>query len=110
MRWVERLKEKWNIKSGWQFTMIMIVFALTGTTVVLIKRPIVAFFSDGGEQNIWFSIAYFILILPTYNVILLFYGFILGQNEFFWEYEKKMIRRFKRKKKNPSEEDSSSAN
>jgi hypothetical protein len=84
----------------------MIVFACTGFTVLLIKRPIVAFFSEDGEQNIWFSVAYYILILPTYNVILLFYGFVFGQFKFFWAYEKKMISRFRRTKKEVEEEKS----
>ena len=99
MSWFERLKEKWNLKNTWQLVMVLIVFALTGSTVLLIKRPIVAYFSQDGEQNLWFSIAYYILILPTYNIILLFYGFVLGQFDFFWAYEKRMIGRFKRKKK-----------
>ncbi len=77
----------------------MVVFALTGTTVLLIKRPLVAYFSEDGEQNLWFSITYYILILPIYNVILLGYGFLLGQFSFFWEYEKRMLSRFSGKKK-----------
>ncbi len=105
MGWVSRIKEKWNIQSTWQFIIVMIVFACTGTTVLFLKRPIVAYFSEDGEQNMWFSIVYYILILPTYNVILLFYGFIFGQFEFFWSYEKKMINRFRRKKKEELQEE-----
>lgn len=99
MSWIDRIKKKWSIESTKQFVIVMVVFALTGTTVLVIKRPIVAFFSEDGEQNLWFSILYYILILPTYNVILLGYGFLLGQFDFFWNYEKKMVGRFKRKKK-----------
>ncbi len=97
MNWVKRLKEKWSIRSTWQFVIVMVVFALTGTTVLIIKRPVVAYFSPDGEQNVWFSVAYYILILPMYNVILLFYGFVLGQFNFFWKYEKKIFKRFRRK-------------
>ncbi len=73
--------------------MILIVFACTGTTVMLLKRPVVAFFAGDGEQPLLFSILYYLLILPIYNVILLIYGFIFGQFSFFWEFEKRFIRR-----------------
>jgi hypothetical protein len=42
---------------------------------------------------LWASITYFILILPVYNVFLLFYGFVFGQFKFFWEFEKKFFKR-----------------
>ena len=99
MNWIVRLKDKWNIQSTWQFIIVMVVFACTGFTVLFLKRPIVAYFSIDGEQSTLFSVMYYILILPAYNVILLFYGFVFGQFAFFWEYEKRMFRRFSRKKK-----------
>ena len=99
MSYLTKLQEKWGLKSFAQLMIVLIVFALTGSTVLLIKRPIVAYFSPDGEQNMWFSIAYFVLILPTYNVILLAYGFLFGQFAFFWGYEKKMWGRLIGKKK-----------
>ena len=92
MSWLDRLQTRWNLKSGFQVVIVLIVFACTGFTVLFLKSPVVSFFT-GGEQNIWFSIAYYILILPIYNVILLFYGFVFGQFRFFWAFEKRMFRR-----------------
>lgn len=97
MKWVEKLKEKWGLTSNWQFVIIMIVFACTGFSVVFIKRPAIAYFFPDGQPT-WFLIGYWILILPIYNCILLFYGFVFGQFQFFWNYEKRMLRRFSRKK------------
>ena len=99
MNWIKKLKSKWDIQSTWQFVIIMIVFACTGFTVLFIKKPIVAYFSPDGEQSTIFSVLYYILILPTYNAILLFYGFVFGQFSFFWAYEKRMINRFRFRKK-----------
>ena len=98
MSWIERLRERWNLKNGMQVIIVLIVFACTGFTVLFLKRPVVAFFSEDGNQSIWFSIAYYILILPVYNVILLAYGFLFGQFQFFWEFEKKTFRRIIGKK------------
>ena len=99
MSWINRLKEKWKVKNSGQFALILIVFALTGSTVLIIKRPIVDYFTIDGEKSTIFNVIYLICILPIYNIILLFYGSLLGQFDFFWNYEKKMINRFRRKKK-----------
>ena len=99
MNWINRLKEKWKVKNSSQFALILITFALTGSTVIIIKKPIVDYFTIDGEKSTIFTIIYLICILPIYNIILLFYGSLLGQFDFFWNYEKKMINRFRRKKK-----------
>lgn len=81
------------MKSTTQVIIVLIVFACTGTTVLLIKRPLFAYWFPDGEKPLWASITYFILILPVYNVFLLFYGFVFGQFKFFWEFEKKFFKR-----------------
>lgn len=98
MSWINRLQEKWGVKSVGQVIIILIVFACTGFTVVLIKPVVTDYITDGGQTNDWFKVVYWILIFPFYNVILLTYGFLFGQFDFFWAYEKKMINRFRRKK------------
>ena len=90
--WVGKLQNRWGV-SATQVFIILIVFACTGFTVMFLKKPIVAFFVGDGEKSIIFSIIYYILILPVYNIILLIYGFIFGQFEFFWNFEKRMFRR-----------------
>ena len=99
MNWFEKLKEKWGLTSMYQVIMVLIVFACTGFTVLYLKKPLVAFFSTDGETSGWFTFLYYLFILPIYNIILLFYGFIFGQFDFFLAYEKKMLSRFRRKKK-----------
>ncbi|GLB51902.1 hypothetical protein NBRC110019_09410 [Neptunitalea chrysea] len=94
------LKERWNVKSNLQFTLILIVFAITGSTSAYIIRPI--FSSIGFTRNIlgveWYwGIVYFIIeiiaILPIYFPLLLFVGTVFGQFKFFWNFEKKMLSR-----------------
>jgi hypothetical protein len=92
--WMEKLKGRWNLTSTWQVVIVLVVFACTGTTVLIIKRPLFAWWFPEGEKPIWASITYYILILPVYNVFLLFYGFVFGQFKFFWEFEKRFFKRF----------------
>ena len=95
-RWVLKLQERWGVSAG-QVLVILLVFACTGFTVMFLKKPVVNLFT-GGEQSLLFSIIYYILILPVYNLILLGYGFIFGQFQFFWEFEKRFFRRMLRRK------------
>jgi len=87
-----RLAKRWNVTPA-RVIIILLVFACTGTTVLFLKRPVVAFFAGDGEQPVLFGILYYILILPVYNAILLLYGFLFGQFKFFWEFEKRFFKR-----------------
>ena len=93
MSWIDRLKSRWNVGSAFQVVIILIVFACTGFTVLFLKRPLFAYLFDGGEIPWWASVVYYILILPVYNLFLLFYGFIFGQFRFFWNFEKRLFAR-----------------
>lgn len=95
--WFQRLQKKWQV-SALQAVIILVVFACTGFTVLFLKQPVLSLFGPEEERTIWHSIVYYLLILPVYNVILLFYGFIFGQFRFFWEFEKRMFRRMSGKK------------
>lgn len=99
MSWLDRLQSRWQLNSITQVIIVLVVFACTGFTVLFLKRPIVGYFTENGETNIWFSIIYYVLILPIYNVFLLFYGFIFGQFSFFWAFEKRMWYRMMGRKK-----------
>ena len=91
--WIDRLKLRWNLTNAWQVIIILIVFACTGTTVLLIKRPLFAYWFPDGERPWWASVTYFIMILPAYNILLLAYGFVFGQFRFFWNFEKRFFSR-----------------
>jgi len=91
--WTEKLRNRWQLKNGWQVIIILLVFACTGFTVLFIKRPLLYFFAGEAANNTQASVLYYLLILPLYNVLLLFYGFIFGQLTFFWAFEKRFFRR-----------------
>ncbi|WP_375579267.1 DUF6787 family protein [Marivirga tractuosa] len=92
----EKLKNRWDLKSGWQVAIVLLVFACTGFTVMFLKEPVLSLFAAKEERNWVFSTVYYILIFPVYFVILLFYGFIFGQSKFFMGFVKKTLSRFKR--------------
>lgn len=92
----EKLKNRWNLKSGWQVFLVLLVFACTGFTVMFLKEPILSLFAAKEERNWVFTTVYYILILPVYFIILLCYGFIFGQGQFFLQFVKKTFSRFRK--------------
>jgi len=93
----ERLKEKWGLKSLFQVIVILIVFSLTGMTVVLIRPIIFSWFNFDEQTSLWLkTITYILLIFPMYQILILVYGTIFGQFAFFWEKEKKLFKAISR--------------
>lgn len=89
---LEKLKTKWGVKSLGQVILILIVFSLTGMTVVLVKPLVFALFDFDDSTPFWLkTVTYLSLIFPMYQVLILIYGFIFGQFNFFWEKEKKLF-------------------
>ena len=94
MNWLEKLKKRWNLQSGLQVVVVLIVFACTGFTILFIKKPLLTWLAGDEGNSTLASVLYYIFILPLYNVILLIYGFIFGQFKFFWAFEKRFMERF----------------
>lgn len=94
MQWIERLRNRWKLKTAWQVAVVLLVFACTGFTVLFIKRPLLYWMAGEEGNSTLATVLYYIFILPLYNVILLGYGFIFGQFKFFWEFEKRFVERF----------------
>ncbi len=90
-----KLKEKWGVNSLWQVFVILLVFSLTGMTVVFLRKTFFHWFGFDENTPFWIkTITYLLLVFPSYQILILVYGTLLGQFSFFWEKEKKMIRFF----------------
>lgn len=98
---IEKLKQRWNIKSNFQVFIILVVFAITGSTTVYLKKLIFDWVGINAETPLVAKVIFYIVvILAVYNVLLLIIGFLFGQFRFFWEFEKKFFSRllFRKKK------------
>jgi len=77
--------------------LVLIVFSLTGMTVVLVRPVIFSWFGfDEQTAFITKAITYLLLIFPMYQILILVYGALLGQFAFFWEKEKKLFNAIKK--------------
>lgn len=91
---IEKLKQRWNVRNGWDVLIILVVFACTGFSVLYVKRWSFELIGLNAQSPGWLRWAVNILIiLPLYQVILLIWGWIWGKFTFFWEFEKRMFSR-----------------
>ena len=82
---MKKLKERWGISSNWQVVVIFIVFGITGSTSAKIAGPIVEFLGITQENTsgwIYWPVR-ILLIFPVYQVLLIIFGWIFGQFQFF---------------------------
>lgn len=91
--WIERLQQKWGVTSVWSVIAILLTFTFSGSTVVWLRKGLFSLLNYDGSTPFWLkTITYLVFIFPTYQALLLIYGFILGQFRFFWEKEKKLFK------------------
>lgn len=90
---MKKLKERWELKSNWQLCVVFLVFAITGSSSAKLAGPVTDFFEITKEMG-WYVYWPFriLIIFPVYQVLLVFFGWVFGEFEFFWGFEKKMLR------------------
>lgn len=92
---MDKLKKRWGITSNLQAIIILIVFAITGSASAWISRPFCDWVGIHKEDFgvVWFTLIRLLIILPVYQVLLVAIGTLFGQFRFFWNFEKKMLKR-----------------
>lgn len=93
---LQKLMQKWQLKSTFQVAMVLVVFSLTGTTIALLRPFVFDILGFTEQTSFWLkAVAYLLFIFPSYQILILVYGFLLGQFDFFWEREKKLLQRLR---------------
>tara|TARA_B100001173_G_scaffold79763_1_gene68092 strand:+ start:55 stop:351 length:297 start_codon:yes stop_codon:yes gene_type:complete len=92
---IKYLKDKWNLKSNFQLFIILIVFAITGSSSLYISKPLMEFLSVSTDSMniISYWILRFIIVTLVYQFVLLVVAFVFGQFNWFWNFEKKMLKK-----------------
>ncbi len=89
---VGEMREKWA-RSKWSVFAIFLAFALAGMTTLRISRPLLRLIlGDEPPRWLWWTLR-ILLIVPIYEMVLVGWGTVLGQGEFFRSKLKKTLRR-----------------
>ena len=91
-----KLRDRWKVTYRWELIAIFIVFAITGSLSARLSGPFMEFLGlDQDNLSAWvFWPLRLLIIFPIYQLVLVCMGWLFGQHEFFWAFEKKMLARF----------------
>jgi MFS family permease len=91
----KKLEKKWILDNKWEMIRVFIVFAVTGSSSLYVGRPIIKLMGITKENlnPVIYWILFIIIGLIFYQILLVTFGWLFGQFKFFWEFEKKMLRR-----------------
>ena len=94
---IQNLINKFNAKSKMHLLIIFIVFGLSGSFSLWISSPILAALElkdllDNYTLYILFRV---LIIIPIYQLILIVIATLFGEFEYFWKFEKKILKRIK---------------
>jgi len=91
----KKVENKWKVDYKWEMIAIFIVFAITGSLSGKLAGPLVHWIGLDSENV--HSVVYWtlriLLIFPIYQILLVGIGWLFGQYQFFWNFEKKMLKR-----------------
>lgn len=92
----KKLEKKWILDYRWEMIRVFIVFAITGSSSMFVGRPIIHYIGITKENlnPVLYWILFIILALLFYQILLVSFGWLFGQFNFFWKFEKKMLSRF----------------
>lgn len=92
----KKLERKWVLDYKWEMIRVFMVFAITGSSSLIVGRPIIALMGITKENlnPVLYWFLFIIIGLIFYQILLVSFGWLFGQFRFFWEFEKKMLRRF----------------
>ncbi len=99
---LHRFKKKWNIESNFQLIVILFVFSITGSAAMVVRKLVFHLVGIQPDTSLFIKVPlYIIVLIPSYQLLLLVVGTLLGQYRFFLAYEKKTLGRLiqRRKKK-----------
>ena len=95
-----QLKKKWGVSSNFQLIIIFIVFGITGSLSVRLGEPLlnlIKLVPERFEPIPFGKVIYWtiriIAIFPIYQVLLIIVGSVFFQFRFFWNFEKKILKK-----------------
>ena len=94
---IQNLINKFNAKSKMHLFVIFIVFGLSGSFSLWISSPILAALDLKNMLNNYplYILFRVLIIIPIYQLILIVIATLFGEFEYFWKFEKKILKRIK---------------
>ena len=92
------LKKIFKTNSVYQLIIVFLVFAISGSLSVYVSEPVLNLlnYKEYVSNKIIQIFLRLLIIFPIYQIILLGVGAIFGEFQYFWDFEKRFWKRFKK--------------
>ena len=92
---IDKLKSILKVDSYFQLFMVLLVFAITGTMSVYVSEYVFNILGlDISKYNFWiYWFLRIVIIFPVYQILLILVAALMGQFNYFWKFEKKILKR-----------------
>ncbi|MAJ14164.1 MAG: hypothetical protein CMN44_04210 [SAR116 cluster bacterium] len=96
---IEPLIKRFNAKSLKHLVIIFVIFGISGTCTLIITEPIINLLkmNEIFQNSLILIFLRVIIIIPLYQIILLSIGYIFGEFNYFYNFEKKIYKKFLKK-------------
>lgn len=95
-QFLEKLMKRWGVTGYGKLVLILLIFSVTGISTLFVKELFFGWMGIGSQTETWIRIAAWVItVIPAYQVLFLFFGFLFGQFDFVWRFEKKSANRIK---------------
>jgi hypothetical protein len=93
----KKLEKKWELAYRWEMIRVFIVFAITGSSSAIVGRPFLKIvgITNDNLQPVLYWVLYVLISFIFYQFLLITIAWIFGQFTFFWNFEKKIIRKMR---------------
>ena len=93
----KKLEKKWELTYRWEMIRVFIVFAITGSSSAIVGRPFLKIvgITNDNLQPVLYWVLYVLISFIFYQFLLITIAWLFGQFKFFWNFEKKMIRKLR---------------
>ena len=92
------LQKIFKTNSVYQLITVFLVFAISGSLSVYVSEPVLNLlnYKEYISNKIIQIFLRLLIIFPIYQIILLGVGAIFGEFQYFWDFEKRFWKRFKK--------------
>jgi hypothetical protein len=83
------------LRKLWNFAVVMLIYACTGACAAFVSGRVSAYLGLEKWSATWW-LAWFLLILPLYNVLLLAFAFMFGRYESFRSRPRQLLSKLRK--------------
>ena len=85
---LEKIRNFLKVDNNFKLLIVFIVFGITGSLTLYISDILFIYFDISKNE-----LGYFYIFIPIYQLLLIIIGTLFGEFKYFWQFEKKFLRK-----------------